>query len=74
MIQSFGVMASVGSGNPIALASGIANALLTTAAGLVIAIPTVVFYNYFVNALNSRISFMENVSNEISDYLSKKDK
>ena len=73
MIESFGVMASVGSGNPIALASGIANALLTTAAGLVIAIPTVVFYNYFVNALNSRISFMENVSNEISDYLSKKD-
>ncbi|MEI0446701.1 MotA/TolQ/ExbB proton channel family protein [Brachyspira intermedia] len=69
MIQSFAVMSVVGSGNPNALASGIANALLTTAAGLIIAIPTVVFYNYFVNTLNERILFIENLSNEVSDYI-----
>ncbi len=69
MIQSFGVISVVGSGNPNALASGIANALLTTAAGLIIAIPTVVFYNYFVNTVNARILFMENLSNELSDII-----
>ena len=69
MIQSFAVISVVGSGNPSALASGIANALLTTAAGLIIAIPTVVFYNYFVNTLNERILFIENLSNEVSDYI-----
>ncbi|WP_157152994.1 MotA/TolQ/ExbB proton channel family protein [Brachyspira murdochii] len=69
MIQSFAVISVVGSGKPTALASGIANALLTTAAGLIIAIPAVIFYNYFVNAINARILFMENLSNEISDYI-----
>ena len=69
MIQSFAVISTVGSGRPTALASGIANALLTTAAGLIIAIPSVVFYNYFVNTVNKRILFMENLSSEISDFL-----
>ena len=73
MIQSFAVISTVGSGRPTALASGIANALLTTAAGLIIAIPSVVFYNYFVNTVNKRILFMENLSNEISDFLDNKD-
>ena len=69
MIQSFAVISAVGSGKPAALASGISNALLTTAAGLIIAIPAVIFYNYFVNTINSRILFMENLSNEISDII-----
>lgn len=69
MIQSFAVISVVGSGKPTALAGGIANALLTTAAGLIIAIPSVVFYNYFVNTINSRILFMENLSNEVSDFI-----
>ena len=72
MIQSFAVISTVGSGRPTALASGIANALLTTAAGLIIAIPSVVFYNYFVNTVNKRILFMENLSNEISDFFDNK--
>ena len=69
MIQSFAVISVVGSGKPTALAGGIANALLTTAAGLIIAIPSIVFYNYFVNTINSRILFMENLSNEVSEYI-----
>ena len=71
MIQSFAVISTVGSGRSTALASGIANALLTTATGLIIAIPSVVFYNYFVNTVNKKILFMENLSNEISDFLDK---
>lgn len=71
MIESFSVLAVVGSGKPSALANGIANALLTTAAGLIIAIPAVVFYNYFVQRINGRILFMENLSNEIADSLTK---
>ena len=74
MIQSFAVISTVGSGRPTALASGIANALLTTAAGLIIAIPSVVFYNYFVNTVNKRILFMENLSSEISDFLDNNNK
>ena len=72
MIQSFAVISIVGSGKPTVLASGIANALLTTACGLIIAIPSVIFYNYFVNIINNRILFMENFSNEIYEYLSNK--
>ena len=65
MIQSFSVIATIGATKPTELASGISNALLTTAAGLIIAIPTVVFYNYFVSNIDKRISFMENITNEI---------
>ena len=72
MIQSFAVISIVGSGKPTVLASGIANALLTTACGLIIAIPSVIFYNYFDNIINNRILFMENFSNEIYEYLSNK--
>lgn len=71
MIESFGVLAVVGSGKPSALANGIANALLTTAAGLIIAIPSVVFYNYFVQRINRMITFMENITNEVTDLLTK---
>lgn len=66
MIESFSVIAIEGTGSSPALANGISNALLTTAAGLIIAIPSVLAYNYFVNAANSRISFMENTAEEIS--------
>jgi biopolymer transport protein ExbB len=48
MIKSFMVIASTG-GNPEALAGGISEALLTTAAGLVVAIPVIIFYNILAN-------------------------
>jgi len=44
--------ASVGLVNPSDLAGGIWEALLTTAAGLCVAIPAYVAYNYFVNKVN----------------------
>ena len=48
MIRSFDVMASSAGLEPGAVAGGIAEALITTAAGLLIAAPGVVAYNIFV--------------------------
>ena len=62
MIEAFGVIAQDGGGDTLALASGIANALFTTAAGLIIAIPCVVSYNYFVHKINNKITDIESIS------------
>ena len=71
MIEAFAVIALQGTGQSEALANGISNALLTTAAGLIVAIPSVIMYNYFVNKTNARISYMENVSNDIAENIIK---
>ncbi len=47
IIRSFDAMGAAGSQNPIAVSAGIAEALITTATGLLIAIPSVAFFNYF---------------------------
>ena len=71
MIEAFGVIAQDGGGDTLALASGIANALFTTAAGLIIAIPCVVSYNYFVHKINNKITDIESISSEIADIITK---
>lgn len=62
MIDSFGVLSSVGFGNPRLVARGIAEALITTAAGLIIAFPVQLAYNYFNNRLNNLVLVMETTS------------
>jgi len=47
MIRAFADIASRGVSSPSVVASGISEALITTATGLIIAIPTIVFYHYF---------------------------
>lgn len=47
MIQAFGKIAVTGTGDPNAIAGGISQALLTTAGGLIIAIPSIIAYNIF---------------------------
>jgi biopolymer transport protein ExbB len=46
MINAFDAIARAGSGDPAAVASGISEALITTATGLIVAIPTIVFHRY----------------------------
>jgi biopolymer transport protein ExbB len=59
MIKVFAVIAFEGVGHPRALAGGISEALITTAAGLVVAIPALVFYNYFLTKSESLIVELE---------------
>lgn len=71
-IRSFGVLSSLGAvGDPSLLAKGIAEALLTTAAGLIVSIPTIVFYNYLVNRVNHTIIRLENRVTELVLILTK---
>lgn len=59
MVKAFNVIAVMGVGKPEALAGGISEALLTTAFGLSIAIPTIVVYNYLSHRVDKLIRKME---------------
>ncbi len=59
MIKVFAVITSHGVGDPSVLAEGISEALLTTAAGLSVAIPTLMFYRYFRGKVDELIVTME---------------
>jgi biopolymer transport protein ExbB len=54
---------------PYDLAGGIWEALLTTVAGLIVAIPTFVAYNYLVSRVNNFILEMEKASTELVNFL-----
>ena len=65
-IRAFGVLGSFGSiGDPGLLAKGISEALLTTAAGIIVALPAISFYNYLVNKVNHIIIRLENRVNDM---------
>ena len=65
-ITAFNVLNSLqGVGDPALLAGGIATALVTTAAGIIVSIPAVIFYNYLVNKVNHIIIQLENRVNEL---------
>jgi len=55
--------------SPGDLAGGIWEALLTTVAGLLVAIPAFVAYNYLVNRVNNFILEMEKASTELVNFL-----
>jgi biopolymer transport protein ExbB len=59
MINVFAAIVSVGVGNPGVLASGISQALLTTAAGLSVAIPALMFHRYFSGKVEKLVVAME---------------
>lgn len=67
IIRSFRVLAAFeGAAQPAALSIGIAEALITTAAGLIIAIPAVVVYHY----LQSRIeSIVADMNRSVAEFL-----
>jgi biopolymer transport protein ExbB len=63
MIRSFEALAEQGLSNPAAVASGISEALVTTAAGLIVAIPVQLAYNYFMNSINKSVRDIETSTN-----------
>lgn len=62
MIAVFATLSGQTSINANDLAGGISEALVTTACGLVIAMPTLAFYNHFVTKVNNLIIEMEKIS------------
>lgn len=59
MIKVFNTITTSGVGNASLLAGGISEALITTAAGLVVAIPTLMFYRYFRRLIDEYVIRME---------------
>lgn len=59
MIKVFSVITQEGVGNPTVLSGGISEALITTAAGLSVAIPSLMFYRYLRGKVEELVVFME---------------
>ena len=70
MIQAFNVIAfSAGLGKPTLLAAGVSKALVTTAAGLIVAIPAMGFYFFFRNRVNLIIEMAEDIMTRFVEIL-----
>ena len=59
MIKSFDALAEAGLSNPGLVAAGISEALITTAAGLAVAIPAQLAYNFFMSKINKFVRDIE---------------
>lgn len=59
MIKVMSVASTVGIGNPSELAGGLSEALVTTAAGLIVAIPSLMFYRHFQRRIDELVASME---------------
>ena len=71
IVNSFVGMATSGSGGLAAVSAGIAEALITTAFGLLVAIPAVWMYNYFTTVIENISVEMIYTSKELIDFLIK---
>ncbi len=69
MIEIFGSQAPTGGSNPAVLAHGISTALYNTAFGLVIAIPSLMFYRYFRGKVESYTIDMEQAADRLVPHL-----
>ena len=74
MIEMFGGISTHGVGDPAVVAGGIAKALITTAAGISVAIPCVMFYRYFRTRVNGLLIDMEQEAIKLVDFLHSKQK
>ena len=73
LIVVFDQITTTGLGQPSDLAGGIAQALITTAAGLVVAIPAVIFHRYFQRRVSVLVSQMEAVAHQLMDVLQQRE-
>jgi biopolymer transport protein ExbB len=69
MISAFAAIAAAEQVSAKLVAKGIEEALITTAAGLVIAVPISIFYSYFVVQIDRFVIEMEEASSELVDEL-----
>jgi biopolymer transport protein ExbB len=71
MISVFAAITQHGVGDPGALAGGISQAMITTAAGLSVAIISLVFYRYFRRKVDGIVVIMEREAIKMVDVLHK---
>jgi len=69
IINVFATMKANGAGGIAAVAGGIGEALVTTAFGLLVAIPAVAIFNYFTNAIDAFVVDMNETSSELISYM-----
>ena len=69
MIRVFTAITVVGVGDPGQLAGGISEALITTAAGLTVAIPSLIFYRYLKRKIDERVVAMEQEAMKLVEFL-----
>jgi biopolymer transport protein ExbB len=62
MIKAFNVISISGTGNPALVASGISEALITTAAGMLVGIPALALYHFFRGRIDYFVFEMEEIS------------
>jgi len=71
IINAFSAMGDAGQAGIGAVASGISEALFTTALGLLVAVPAVWLFNYFTGKVDGFIVEMDNSASELVDYFIK---
>jgi len=69
IIRMLAAVGEAGLGNPMVLSSGLAEALITTAAGLIVAIPAFIFYRYFRGLVDELVVAMEQEALKMIDML-----
>ncbi len=69
MIKAFNVLAVEGVGTPASLGGGISEALITTAAGLTVAIPTLLMHKYLTGRVDRITLDMEDKALQVVDLL-----
>jgi biopolymer transport protein ExbB/biopolymer transport protein TolQ len=69
VVNAFTGMATAGSGGLSAISAGIAEALITTAFGLLVAIPAVWLYNYFINRIEYVGMEIQYAAKEFTDFM-----
>lgn len=70
MIKAFNVISQSGTGNPGLVASGISEALITTAAGMLVGIPALALYHYFRGKIDRFVFEMEEISFQLVEEVS----
>lgn len=73
MINSFDALAQAGLSNPGLVAKGISEALITTAGGLVVAVPVLIAFNYFSSQVGKFVLEMETAANVLLETYSEMD-
>lgn len=69
MISVFNEIMAQGTGNAAVLAGGISEALITTAAGMIVAIPSLICYRIFTRRIDEIVVFMEQEAMKLVDVL-----